>query len=227
MNSDMVDAIASLITALATCGGLIIPIFMRKNKDRQEKYYKKVLLPFVVAYHENNQMDVVSYFIKRHTRDKEFIPPYTFFICDNPESDEDTPNETLKKVLLMDYKKYYRNYDNSVMLAMGKINNILEIVACMLVLIFIFLLAYIAASELISMILSISKATKIINIITIIGNHIGPIICLCIMILFSSFAFTYFQKKIDDEYSLRIKKIKKIIASKVSSYNKNHGKYQL
>lgn len=228
MNSDMIEAIASLIVALATCGGLIIPVIKKKYRDKQERYYRKVLLPFVEVYHKNEEMDIIKYFLGKYTRDKEYIPPYLFYICDKSKNDNDTSsNDKMKKVLLMDYQKYYKNCNNIAMQVIWKIDTILSIVACMITMSFVFFLVYVVMTQIIGIAVSILKTAGIIEKIIILRNHIIPISVLLILILFASLFFNHLQQKIDDEYSLRKKEIEKIISSKVSSYDKYHEEYQL
>lgn len=229
MDSDMIQSITSLIAAVIAIGEFIIPIFKKKNKDRKGMYYKKVLLPFVAAYHENNQMDVVSYFTKRHTRDKDYIPPYTFYVCDQPESDEDedTPNEILKKVLLIDYKDYYRDCNNNTMRVIGKLQNIVITIVCIILAVVAGLFVYLATLESISMFINIVSGSSLIEILKIIWKHLATILKYVVCFFAFTFAFSGLQVVENDEYSLKTKDIEKRISDKVSSYNKCHEKYQL
>lgn len=229
MDSDMIQSITSLVAAVIAIGEFIIPIFKKKNKDRKEMYYKKVLLPFVVAYHENNQMDVVSYFTKKHTRDKDYIPPYTFYVCDQPDSDEDedTPNEKLKKVLLIDYKNYYRDCNNNTMRVLGKLHNIVVTIGCIFLAVVAGLFVYLITLESISMAVNVCLGSSLIEILKIIWSHLATILKYGVCFFAFAFAFSGLQVVENDEYSLKTKDIEKRISDKVSSYNKCHEKYQL
>ncbi len=158
-----------------------------------------------------------------------FQVSYTFYVCDQPDSDEDedTPNEKLKKVLLIDYKNYYRDCNNNIMRVLGKLHNIVVTIGCIFLAVVAGLFVYLITLESISMAVNVCLGSSLIEILKIIWSHLATILKYGVCFFAFAFAFSGLQVVENDEYSLKTKDIEKRISDKVSSYNKCHEKYQL
>ncbi len=223
----MINEIFIAITSLINSIGALIVQFKSKKKNKCEEYYEKVLIPFLTEYHDNSEIDCISFFKQKIKRSDEYVPPYLFYIYDNSSGENrDYANEEMKKVLLMDYKKYYKNFSNTALITIEKIANYLCIVCSIellaLAALFMYLIIY-TTTLMLGDLISLTK-DNMKTLILSLAEECG-ITFLALLILMVLFYIVF--NSITDEYSLKIKDIKKIISKKVDNYDKVSEKIHL
>lgn len=204
---DMITIISLTVSLIATLITLIRNTGFSKNYERERRYYEKVLMPFLEKYAKNSDFDIIKFCKNKIKRTDEDIPMYVIFLMDHREEDK------LKKVLLLDYTKLYKNDINTV-------NNITTLVDKIL---FCIMLIWEFFFILLGSLLIVGSALEMLNnkTISLLGNIILGIIIYGISLILMKCDILWH----DDTYALNTKKIQKHIANKTKSYEKKKDKY--
>lgn len=220
-NIDYFKVIA-LIGAIIT---FIVTYFNQEQKKYLKQiniYFDKLLVPFMCEYKENNEINAVKFINKNYKNEDYFIPPYIMKMV------KDNDKESLKKVLLEDYRCNFPNNSNGIWRTMDRIFNVID-----LIMVFIMVaMSFVSALLLISFILNIlNLATSILS--GAMGKsafYIETFRNICgigMMVPFIKFLRWLIKNTIsttEDEYTMNCKKINKLIKTKVKKYNKNLNK---
>lgn len=114
------ETIETLLTLVAVLGSTFAYLEKRNKKydNFEEKYFMKVLNPYVVSWKKNKELDTIKFidkYLKKSNKSNEiYIPKYIFYLVEK-EKDK----EKLHKVLITDYIQNYPNLNNEK----GKITN--------------------------------------------------------------------------------------------------------
>ena len=204
----VIAAISAVIGVTAT----IYKMLFRSDAKRVEKYYEEILKPFIIDYHKDRNMNVINFLDNKAERDNDVIPKYIFYLIDNGKE----KSEDLKKVLLYDYIDIYPNDNNKMLRFMEMISKFLAFV--MVAMAFSFLL-YGAVCISFSLILFLQFISENIRLaFELLGLSI---ICLA----FSGVSIQITRLINEDMYTLKEKRMRKLIQRKTKYYDKNITKY--
>ncbi len=207
---EIIKAIVATITAVLGTYELIYKKVVKKELDKKVKYYNEILKPFIKEYRKNTNINSIKY-IKKHKEKLEVdeIPAYILYVLHKKEK------QKMKNILLYDYIEIYDN-------ERGKMRRITKGINRLLIYIIFFILF--ASLILFSMLI----ATILLDIFN--GNFNGIIIEAVIAFACIWVAFLL-DKLIDvineDDYTLNIKKMKKLIKKKNDFMNKRAKEYYL
>lgn len=221
------ETIETLLTLVAVLGSTFAYLEKRNKKydNFEEKYFMKVLNPYVVSWKKNKELDTIKFidkYLKKSNKSNEiYIPKYIFYLVEK-EKDK----EKLHKVLITDYIQNYPNLNNEK----GKITNsifsyfnfIAELAMC-LVISLLFMVVSIFFGQLVSGIISNSSMDLIAKYFLILIGAIIFIGILAVLLIKT-------KKSELDYYSIKQEKIKKYIEEKVKYYddqNTNDFKYYI
>lgn len=201
-------AISAVIGVIAT----IYKMLFRNDVKRVEKYYEEILKPFIIDYHKDRNVNVINFLDNKAERDNDVIPKYIFYLLDNGKE----KSEDLKKVLLYDYIDIYPNDNNKMLRFMEMISKFLVFV--MFTMSFSFLL-YGAVSFSFCLILFLQFISENIRLAF-------ELLGLSIICFVSSGVSIQMTRLInEDMYTLKEKRIRKLIQRKIKYYDKNITKY--
>lgn len=203
-----------------------------KFNNLKQEYFDKVLCVYYNKYRKNSQVSSID-FIKWYFKDNEvFIPKYVFYLCDDKYKDESN-EERLSKVLLVDYWKQYPNKANMFYGGMNSIFDkgyVLVFFTSVFVLLSGAMLLAIFVMQLILAVVTVLEGSlpfsKIIVELNANDAWIGliyGILALILEVIFHRCTSKEFYNS--DDYSLNVKIICKIIKKKVKLYNKVNSKY--
>lgn len=207
---EIIKAIVATITAVLGTYELIYKKVVKKELDKKVKYYNEILKPFIKEYRKNTNIDSIEY-IRKHEEKLEVdeVPRYILYVLyENAE-------QKMKNVLLYDYLEIYDNERGKIRRITKGINRLL-----MYILFFILLAFLILFSMLI--------ATILLDFLN--GNFNGIIIealiaFVCIMVAFLLNLGIYVIN--EDDYTLNIKKMKKLTKKKNDFMTKHAKEYYL
>lgn len=212
----MIDTIQGVIAVIVAAIGALTTIYklgFKKNRFRTKKYYKSLLRPFKIACENNSDINAIRFIKKNTKRDNDNIPAYIFYLVKIDDG------ERLKKVLLYDYYAYYPNDFNKMGGIRNNINKTIVYFLWIVAHIFLLYAATFAAVIFFFVILNVSgKINEIVNLIRM------PFIFSLISLIFSFiclFAADFCDK---DIYTLKGKKLEKIINEKIKLYEKGKNK---
>lgn len=214
---EIINAIVALITAIIGVLGTVYKIGFKKNDERLNEYYKNVLKPFIVEYKKNKKVNAAKFMKNVVKYDDDFVPKYVCSLM-NSESKEE-----LKKVLIYDYFEFYCNDSNIMKRIIDKIYKTMTFV----IFFFSFVLLFYGIFDFSSgfymivpfNIYSVSKNTES----AMFENDFQYIVRMLRGILF--FFLSILCVKIasdsnEDIYTVKKKKIKKLINKRVKTYDK-------
>lgn len=213
---EIIKAIVATITAVLGTYELIYKKVVKKELDKKVKYYNEILKPFIKEYRKNTNIDSIEY-IRKHEEKLEVdeVPRYILYVLyENAEQNENA-EQKMKNVLLYDYLEIYDNERGKIRRITKGINRLL-----MYILFFILLAFLILFSMLI--------ATILLDFLN--GNFNGIIIealiaFVCIMVAFLLNLGIYVIN--EDDYTLNIKKMKKLTKKKNDFMTKHAKEYYL
>lgn len=204
-----------LVTSAIGTLTAIYKLVFKNDSKRKKLYYEKVLVPFIVAYKKNSNINSIKFVKNTVDNGSDDVPKYIFWLVEQNRKDE------LKKVLLYDYFDLYKNDSNQMDWLTYYISRILEYV--------IFIGAYVLAflggaffglwfySILVAIWGSIENGVVLWrDMLNSFSNILYFAACegayiLCILVV----------KKLNrDMYTYNKKKIEKMIEKKVKRYNK-------
>ncbi|WP_074116037.1 hypothetical protein [Clostridioides difficile] len=114
---------AKIYGVVSTIFIALIVYFKAEQKKRElylDKYFEKLLTPYILEYKKNNTINSVKFIKKRHTIKDYYIPSYIFYLVENNK------NEDLKKILSVDYIHNYPNNKNGINRALDKIAQVVN-----------------------------------------------------------------------------------------------------
>lgn len=215
---------------LIIIGGIITFISNYHNKEQEkynkliDTYFEKVLVTYIKAYKNSNDLNPVKYIKKRYTMEDYYIPSYVFYLVENNEK------EKLHKVLMEDYKENFPNSTNGIWKAMDSIVGIFSI--CMS-LIFVVM----------SILIGVNMVNVILNYLSYLITNIGKVgiseplkatlglivsIGICILLFYvMKYSMNVMVNNGDDTYKFKVKNIKKSINRKIKKYDKRGNDYYI
>ena len=250
----MIDTVSKVVALVVSAVGAITTIykvFFQGDQGRRQSYYECLLKPFVIAYKQNSELDVITFVRSKAKQDNDSIPKYIFYLLsmhskenDAVSSQEDSPKtqeestskkaensgDVLKKVLLVDYLNMYPNETNKKQGIFEKINKILNYVVFLLVFIFIFTGSIYIVNGVFSLISSLSMDAVVTMEMNGIKMNLWQWNLLEILkgalIPFVGLLPVKLSESLDtDMYTINKKRIQKMIKKKVRRYNKHSDKY--
>lgn len=173
------------------------------------------------AYKKNNSINSVSFVNKKTKKDDDIIPKYIYYLIDKDDKDG------LRKVLIYDYWHLYKNDDNKMSGIAKYVSKLCNYILILLSIIFLILGAISIAGGimfLISVALEIiGKSTKQREWSVFFISIILGIFCLS-----SSIGINIVVRLLNhDIYTIKKKKIEKIIKDKIKTYDKEISKIVL
>lgn len=221
--------IVGICTAILTTITILIGFFNKEQKKYEnckQRYFEELLLVFMQEYKKDKNIDSINFINARFMYADYFVPMYIFYLVDCKEE------KVLKKILLVDYIQNFPTARNVIFNALDGIFHRIT---------FIFILVYIVALISVSYMLTfcIIKLLWILvtnlfsfNVILIQGTLLGLLKGSFLSILFFLTMYCIYTGLRDsinsnDEYTLNIKNIQKIIKRKEKIYDKGVGKYLL
>ena len=214
----MIDSWQGIITFIVSVIGMLTTIYKIGFKDEQNRtqaYYKETLLPFIVAYQKNSNMNTIKFLKDAVKRDNDNVPKYVFYLLDNQERDK------LRKVLLYDYFDLYHNDDNTMRRIMKWISRFLVYLLFGASLFITFYGSFFLVSGVLSILMDLVHGFDgTINGVDTWKWSLKNIF-LGLVSIFLSIVYISLVKKInDDRYTFKKKKIERLINKKVKLYDK-------
>ncbi len=214
------EIISIAIAAIAT----VYKVLFKNNEDKSKQYFEKILLGFVNAHYIDNNMDCIEYIRNRISKKNEYIPTYLHYLVDNND------NSKLKKVLLFDYCRFYKNDDSELNKMLRVTEKIMHFILLFLYAGSIILLMFECLGGLIFFIFHTKSLVS--ETVSVFGLNFPRIawyliffIGIIIVIIVYALIISLFQSFHEDDYTLKTKNIEKLIEKKVKYYDKNHKKF--
>lgn len=224
----LVGAIISFIIAYLDKGE-------KKYETLKDEYFEKVLVIFYKSYKKNSNINPVKFIKYRFIENQVFIPKYIYYLIENNDK------EKLAKVLIVDYCNYYPNFNNSARNTMNKLFRKIYIIMLFFYTTYFILAMFNIRSSFFTLIESINYEIKGGNmrsnsfILQLISSSLGYIMFpnwvvdllnLIFMIILNVLPLYIVNMYLNncDEYTLKIKRIKKIVSKKVNIYNRKRKK---
>ncbi|MEG2412583.1 MAG: hypothetical protein RSA29_17100 [Clostridium sp.] len=227
-----------IVTVIGAIISFIIAYFdkgEKKYEDLKDQYFEKVLIVFYKNYKKNSDINPVKFMKHKFVENEVFIPKYIYYLIENNDK------EKLAKVLIVDYCNYYPNFNNSARNTINKLCRKIYII-----LLFIYTVYFVWG--MFNIIPSLSMLMESINyyikgslmksnlfILQLISPTLGDImlpiwvvdllnlIFIIILICLPLYIINLYLSKCD-EYTLRIKRIKRMVSKKVNVYNRKSKK---
>ena len=220
----MTEETIQIITLVSTIVAGIFMYFEKKNKkydDFLERYFIKVLNPYIIKFGDNSEIDTVK-FVKKRLRksirkDKFYIPRYVSYLV------EENDKERLHKVLITDYIENYPNNKNKRWKLANNFAECMGIIGMFMSYLLLSLSLLIVVIFLLELIFEFFS-NKSINVIS---DCIGAILLFTIMFVVSVYTIISINKSETDHYSLKKKQIENHIKAKVKYYDKNSLQYYI
>ncbi|EGT3903104.1 hypothetical protein ERM42_12195 [Clostridioides difficile] len=223
---------AKIYSVVSTIFIALIVYFKAEQKKRElylDKYFEKVLTPYILEYKKNNTINSVKFIRKRYTIKDYYIPSYIFYLVENNK------NEDLKKVLSVDYINNYPNNKNDINKALDKITQVVDFILVLTytaLKIFAFCMILILCFCILIFLIDFFKSTLSHNIILKKDKLIiiESFIWLIIMYLYYIFCKFARENIADNEYNTYTRKrkcIEKNIIRKKKIYKKVSKKYYI
>ncbi|HBF1194926.1 hypothetical protein [Clostridioides difficile] len=223
---------AKIYGVVSTIFIALIVYFKAEQKKRElylDKYFEKLLTPYILEYKKNNTINSVKFIRKRYTIKDYYIPSYIFYLVENNK------NEDLKKVLSVDYINNYPNHKNDINKALDKITQVVDFILVLTytaLKIFAFCMILILCFCILIFLIDFLKSTLSHNIILKKDKLIiiESFIWLIIMYLYYIFCKFARENIVDNEYNTYTRKrkcIEKNIIRKKKIYKKVSKKYYI
>ncbi|HFL3512491.1 TPA: hypothetical protein ACG3PC_003823 [Clostridioides difficile] len=223
---------AKIYGVVSTIFIALIVYFKAEQKKRElylDKYFEKLLTPYILEYKKNNTINSVKFIRKRYTIKDYYIPSYIFYLVENNK------NEDLKKVLSVDYINNYPNHKNDINKALDKITQVVDFILVLTytaLKIFAFCMILILCFCILIFLIDFLKSTLSHNIILKKDKLIiiESFIWLIIMYLYYIFCKFARENIADNEYNTYTRKrkcIEKNIIRKKKIYKKVSKKYYI
>lgn len=156
---DTASKIVALVVATIGAGTTVYNIFFKDEHGRKQTYYECLLKPFVTAYKKNTDMCAIEFVKSKVERDNDNIPKYIFYLIDSqttqskeilmkPDAQkqlEERSNsaaqendEKLRKVLIDDYMHLYSNEYNKKRNVFETVHKLLDYLMFLLLFLFVF-----------------------------------------------------------------------------------------
>lgn len=218
----MFEGMESIIAIITSAIALITTIYktcFKTEASRSQAYYKKILVPFVIEYKKKSDIVPTKFLKNIVKRSNDNIPKYIFFLMEQGE------DEKLKKVLIYDYFDIYHNEENKMS---GIIRMIYRAVAYFIFIIsfiILFYSGYFMAVVFYTILFSTYQLISEELNGAIIQSGAGESIFLLAIIAIVMFGMSIFCAVIAselnvDNYTLKEKKIKRLIERRVKTYDK-------
>lgn len=215
---EKINAIIALITVIIGVLGTVYKIGFKKNDERLDEYYKSVLKPFIVEYKKNKKINTVKFLKDVVMHDEDYVPKYVFSLMHSESKEE------LKKVLIYDYFEFYRNDDNimkKIIRTVGRVSafslfffSFFLLLFCIIYILSIF---YMLPVDIYDMLNNLEVAS--ITFIKI-KVYTFKIISGLVLFLLSILCVKLASDTNEDIYTVKKKKIKKLIDKRVKTYDK-------
>lgn len=207
---EIIKAIVATITAVIGTYELIYKKVVKNELDKKVKYYNEILKPFIKEYRKNTNIDSMKYIKNCEEKiDVDEVPKYILYVLHGKEE------QKMKNVLLYDYIEIYDNERGKMRRITKGINRLL-----MYIIFFILFASLILFSMLIATILLDFLNG---NFNRIIIETFVAFLCVCV-----SFLLNQCINVIDeDDYTLNIKKMKKLTKKKNDFMTKHAKEYYL
>ncbi len=209
------EKVTTVIAVISAVIGVITTIYkmlLKKDVKRIERYYEEILKPFIIDYHKDENVNVIKFLDDKAERGNDAIPKYIFYLIDNDKE----KSEDLKKVLLYDYIDIYPNDNNRMLRLMEMISKFWAFV--------IFAISFSAflygvVSFLFSLILFLQFFSENMRQ----AFELFGLSIICIIIFGVGIQMIGLLN--EDMYTLKEKKIQKMIQRKIKFYDKNITKF--
>lgn len=216
----VIEIVSIVIATIAT----LYKVLFKNNEKKSMQYFEKILLGFVNAHYINNNMDCIKYIRNRISRKNDYIPTYLHYLVDNND------NSKLKKVLLYDYCRFYKNDDSNLSKILRVTEKIMYYILLFLYAGSIILLMFECLGGVIFFIFHfkslVSETVSVFGLsFTMIAWYLIFFIGIIIVIIVYALMISFFQNFHEDDYTLKTKNIEKLIEKKVKYYDKNHKKF--
>ncbi len=200
-----------------------------KNEKLLDKYFEDVLSVYVGEYKKNRTINPVKFIKRRYNMNNNFIPSYIFYLVDGNDKDR------LHKVLIVDYMKNFPSSHNNINRTIGYTEKLILTIQIYLYYLLTFLNIIgilIAINGLINSIrfnLNGGSGNIVLGNITIpdIIFNIGSIIFLIIILIILQQLPKLNFRIIENDYTMKIKKIEKILSKKEEKYDKHKDSYYI
>lgn len=212
-NIKNIGIIISLISASITTISLIYRTGFKNNSKREREYYNKLLVPFILKYHENNNINALKFCNETIKWTDEIIPQYIKYLMFNKKKDE------LKIVLIVDYTNLYKNDDNTISSILKIINKSLMYTILFIALAFLIAMSYILFEYFNTLIILIK--TNFIDIRFLLFFFFA----IATTLLIPTGILKYIRLKNIDQYTMKISKIEEYISRKLKIYQKQNHKF--
>lgn len=248
---DILSKIVAFLAATIEAGKSAYDVAFKVGHRRKQEYYECLLKPFVVAYKNDKEISAIRFVRSKVNRDNDSIPKYVFYLIDQQTTrskempaqqdlqkqskksaniePQDNDNK-LKKVLIDDYLKLYANDFNRTRKSFEILLKLLRYVMIIVVVLLMFEGAWLIATGLLSLIFSPFSDTIEI---TRIGNWefnkwqwslLEIIVGTCLSFV-GLIPLEIFERISNDMYTIKRKRIQKIIEKKVRSYEDHQNEY--
>lgn len=205
------------ITTLAISVIVTINSFskLEKNTKLSDDYFQNVLSVYAKKYKCNININPLNFIKRKFDLSDYFIPSYIFYLVDKGEK------EKLHKILMVDYNEKFPSKTNSIFNGIYNISTLAIFILLFIYCIFTTVVVISGGLLVICLIFDIIFSGKIdINYI----RGIGISILICIITI--SFILVS-RNFIEDDYTMKIKYIEKIIKRKVRIFDKDKNNYYL
>ena len=215
-----VTAIVGLITAIITIFSEYKGIVNKKN--REDQYYKNLLKPFVKEYTKNKDINVLDFVKKKVERNDDNIPQYIYYLLEKKDS-------RLYKVLIYDYSNLYQNEENRMSKMLRNISRFLYYLLFFLSLVLLFFGAYAIGIDILFIVMKLFQLLfEGFKEFQKDWNYFVKYLVIAFTGLAGCYLTNLAIRELNyDRYTIKKKKIEKLIDSSVKIYDNQNEKIVL
>lgn len=219
--AENLESIIGCITAIVGLVTLIITEYKRNiyKQSKEDYYYRNLLKPFIKAYINKKDIDVMTFVKNTIKRDDDNIPKYIYYLIEKKNPD-------LLKVLIYDYCDLYQNEENRRVKLLNGISKCSYFVLFLMSLIMLLVGAYAVVEEIFFICAKFLQLILEGYVEFQKGWEDGIKLLIIVIICFASFfsANLVIRELNYDRYTIKKRKIKRIVNTCAKTYNKNVDK---
>ena len=228
---DIASKIVALIVSAIGAGVTIYKTFFKGDHKRKQSYYISLLKPFIREYKNNNDINAIEFIHNTTDSVDDSIPKYIFYLAGsqttnhNAKEKIEESNDCLRKVLIEDYFGLYPNERTKKFDFFDSVKKLLNYIYVLFSFLCIFVGALLVSSQFISLI-----SNAFTNLDTLGNNlfiYLQAILLGTFILLVGVFPVLLSEWFSEDMYTVKKKRIQKIISNKIKRYDKRIDEYVL
>ena len=228
---DIASKIIALIVSAIGAGVTFYNTFFKSESKRKKKYYESLLQPFIRECDKGEAFNTAEFVKNTADRVDDNIPKYIFYLVDlqtaaqNSKEKHEPTEDNLKKVLIADYLNLYPNENTKKCDFFDIIRKLFDYTLILLSFYFIFLGALIISNQCLSLVSNILTNSN--AIFDYLFSSLKTVLLGILILFIGAFPVLLTEWLSKDIYTVKKKRIQKIISTKIKRYDKRIDEYVL